>query len=82
MTTVQDWNEKELVENRIIEQLKRFGYSYLHGSYLEGERQTLRDVVLEQRLSDAIKRINPWINDNNLRKVVRDVTHLEAASLM
>lgn len=80
--TTHDWNEKELVENRIIEQLKRLGYSYIHGSYLEGERQTLRDVVLEQRLSDAIKRINPWIDENNLRKVVRDITHVEAASLM
>ncbi len=80
--TTQDWNEKELVENRIIEQLKQLGYTYMHGSYLEGERQTLRDVVLEQRLADAIKRINPWIDDNNLRKVVRDITHVESASLM
>ncbi|MDP9729602.1 type I restriction endonuclease subunit R [Alicyclobacillus sp. TC] len=82
MTTTQDWNEKELVENRIIAQLQKLDYTYIHGSSLEGERQTLRDVVLEQRLSDAIKRINPWIDDNNLHKVVRDVTHLEAASLM
>jgi type I restriction enzyme R subunit len=82
MTTTQDWNEKELVENRIVDQLKKLGYTYIHGSYLEGERQTLRDVVLQQRLSDAIKRINPWIDDNNLRKVVRDITHVEAASLM
>lgn len=80
--TTQDWNERELVENRIIEQLKQMGHTYIHGSYLDGERQTLRDVVLEQRLSAAIKRINPWIDDNNLRKVVRDVSHIEAASLM
>src|SRR5579875_1144531 len=82
MTTTQDWNEKQLVENRIIDQLKGLGYEYIHGSYLEGERQTLRDVVLQQRLSDAIQRINPWIDANNLRKVVRDITHVEAASLM
>ncbi|MDQ1912311.1 type I restriction endonuclease subunit R [Paenibacillus sp. GD4] len=82
MTSAQDWNEKQLVENRIIDQLKGLGYTYTHGSYLEGERHTLRDVVLQQRLEDAIKRINPWINDNNLRKVVRDFTHVEAASLM
>lgn len=80
--TTQDWNEQELVENRVIEQLKLLGYTYIHGSYLEGERQTLRDVFLEQRLADAVKRINPWIDDNNLRKVVRDLTHIEAASLM
>lgn len=80
--TTPDWNEKSTVENRIIDHLKGFGYTYIHGTYLEGERQTLRDVVLEQRFADAIRRINPWIDDNNLRKVVRDVTHMEAASLM
>jgi type I restriction enzyme R subunit len=80
--TVQDWNEKQLVEDRIIAQLQKLGYTYIHGSYLEGERQTLRDVVLQQRLRDAIKRINPWISDDNLRRVVRDITHIEAASLM
>jgi type I restriction enzyme, R subunit len=80
--TTQDWNEKELVENRIIDQLKSLGYEYISGSYLDGERQTLRDVVLQKRLADAINRINPWIDANNLRKVVRDITHIEASSLM
>lgn len=80
--TTQDWNEKELVENRIIEQLKQLGYKYIHGSYLEGERQTLRDVVLAERLGEAITRINPWIDENNLHKIIRHITHIEAASLM
>ncbi|MFD2171026.1 type I restriction endonuclease subunit R [Tumebacillus lipolyticus] len=82
MTTTQVWNEKQLVENRIIDQLKKHGYTYIHGSYFEGERRTLRDVVLQQRLSVAIKSINPWISDDNLRKVIRDITHIEASSLM
>ncbi|MFB7140941.1 type I restriction endonuclease subunit R [Gottfriedia sp. NPDC056225] len=84
MTTIipSDWNEKELVENRIIDQLKRHGFTYIQGSQLEGERQTLREVVLEKRLENAIKRINPWINDSNLHKVVRYVSHIEASSLM
>ncbi|MBX5436817.1 MAG: type I restriction endonuclease subunit R [Alicyclobacillaceae bacterium] len=80
--TTQDWNEKHLVEDRLIAQLQRLGYTYIHGSYLEGERQTLRDVILLQRLSDAVRRINPWISEDNLQRVVRDITHLEAASLM
>ncbi|MCL6444135.1 MAG: type I restriction endonuclease subunit R [Alicyclobacillus sp.] len=80
--TAQDWNEKHLVEERIIAQLQKLGYTFIHGSYLEGERQTLRDVVLQQRLRDAIKRINPWVSNDNLRRVVRDITHIEAASLM
>ncbi|ADG06446.1 type I restriction endonuclease subunit R [Kyrpidia tusciae] len=80
--TVQDWNEKQLVEDRIIAQLQKLGYTYIPGSYLEGERQTLRGAVLQGRLAEAVKRINPWISDDNLRRVVRDVTHIEAVSLM
>ncbi|OMD62994.1 DEAD/DEAH box helicase [Paenibacillus odorifer] len=80
--SANDWNEKQLVENRIIEQLKKQSYEYIHGSALDVERESLREVVLESRLSDAVKRINPWIDDNNLRKVVRLVTHIETSSLM
>jgi type I restriction enzyme R subunit len=84
MTTTlpSDWNEKELVEYRLIDQLKQYGFTYIHGSQLEGERQTLREVVLTKRLEDAIKRINPWIGENNLRKIVRYVSHIEASSMM
>jgi len=82
MTTAQDWNEKELVEKRIIAQLESLGYTYIHGSYLDEERHTFRDVVLEQRLANALKRINPWIDDDNLRRTIRSVTHIESSSLM
>jgi type I restriction enzyme, R subunit len=37
------------------------------------ERQYYRDVVLEQRLTAAIQRLNPCLSDDNLRKVVRDL---------
>ncbi len=46
------------------------------------ERSYLRDVVLVKRLEAAIKRINPWISDENLRKVSREVTHPNHAGLM
>ncbi|MEW9672405.1 type I restriction endonuclease subunit R [Ammoniphilus sp. 3BR4] len=78
----QDWNEKQLVENRLIEQLKQLGYEYTHGPSLDNERETLREVVLQDRFAKAVKRFNPWINDNNLRKVIRYITHIEASSLM
>ncbi|MBA4496400.1 type I restriction endonuclease subunit R [Paenactinomyces guangxiensis] len=81
-SATQNWNEKQLVENRLIDQLKHLGYQYIHGKALDAERETIREVVLENRLAKAIKRINPWISDNNLRKVIRYVTHIEASSLM
>jgi type I restriction enzyme R subunit len=33
------------------------------------ERSSFKEVVLEQRLSANIKRINPWISDQNLSKL-------------
>lgn len=83
MTTPHhDWNEKQLVENRILHQLQDLGYEFIHGPSLDSERDTLRDVVLVARLTKAIKHLNPWIDDNNLRKAVRQITHIEAPGLM
>ncbi|OYD07276.1 DEAD/DEAH box helicase [Paludifilum halophilum] len=76
----RDWTEKTEVENRLITQLKGLGYRHVKGSDLN--RGTQREVVLEDGLSAALQRLNPWIDDNSLRKVLRQVTHIEAASLM
>jgi len=82
MNTTSDWNEKQLVENRLIQQLQDMGYVLLHGSSLDTERETGREVVLTQRLTKAIRSLNPWLTDNNLSKIVRSITHVEAANLM
>lgn len=80
--TSTEWNEKTLVENRLIEHLRDMGYEHIHGPSLDSERETLREVVLKDRLANAIQKFNPWINDNNLLKVIRQITHIEATSLM
>ena len=70
-------DEYDKVELPAIEQLQSLGWTYLPGADLSpetsSERQYYRDVVLEQRLTAAIQRINPWISEENLRKVVRDL---------
>lgn len=81
-TVTQDWNEKHIVENRIITQLQALGYEFIHGPSLDSERETLREIVLADRLANAIQRLNSWVDDNNLRKVIRHVTHVEASSLI
>ncbi|WLV24644.1 type I restriction endonuclease subunit R [Aciduricibacillus chroicocephali] len=82
MTEAQAWDEETLVENRMIDQLQKLGYIYVHGAELNKERTSKAEVVLKGRLQAAIQHLNPWINENNLNKVVRSVTYLEAASLM
>lgn len=71
-------DELDKVELPALEQLQSLGWSYVEGVKLSpdesDERSSLKDVVLEKRLTESLKRINPWINDENLRKVVRDLT--------
>ncbi|NLY27541.1 MAG: type I restriction endonuclease subunit R, partial [Alcaligenaceae bacterium] len=86
----QDENHK--VEQPALDLLQRLGWQYLPGALLApaadtnptqaAERSYFRDVVLVKRLEQAIKRLNPWISDENLRKVVRDITHPVHAGLM
>lgn len=82
MTSSIKWNEKQLVENRMITQLQKLGYEHLYGPSLDSERESRGEIVLKKRLSKAILRLNPWLSDNNLTKVIRSVTHVESTSLM
>lgn len=80
-------NQDELnkVELPAIAQLKQLGWKYIHGADLTpeaGARAYLRDVVLVEQLNAAIKRINHWISDENLKKVSREITHPNFAGLM
>ena len=85
-------DEVEKVELPAIDQLTRLGWTYVPGVDLapvlpvdgspSGERGYYRDVVLSKRLEAAVVRLNPWISDENLRKVVREFTHPNHAGLM
>ncbi|SFE02553.1 type I restriction enzyme, R subunit [Lentibacillus persicus] len=82
MSMTQDWNEKGLVEDRVIDHLKRLGYTHVNGATLDAERSMQSDVVLRGRFTDALKRLNPWLSENNLNKVARSVTHMDATNVM
>jgi type I restriction enzyme R subunit len=80
-----DQDELDKVELPAIAQLQQLGWTYVHGAQLTpeaGARAYQRDVVLVNHLEAAIKRINPWISDENLRKVSRELTHPVCAGLM
>lgn len=63
--------EETQVEIPFIEQLKRYGYTYLTAVELDQERSSQAAVLLEDRFRNSVQRLNPWISDNNLDKVVR-----------
>ena len=79
-------DEFDKVELPAIEQLQALGWTYVKGEDLSpdtsSERSSFKDVVLEERLPANIKRLNPWISDQNLRKVVHDLTKTQYANLI
>ena len=79
-------DEYDLVELPALTQLQSLGWEYIDGAELapdaSKERASLSDVVLRSRLEDAIKRINPWINETNLNQVVRSFTNIQKSTLL
>ena len=65
-----------------IELLEKLGYTYVPPETLDAERDSLRDVVLVARLEAALRRLNPWLSDDNLHKAVRAITSVQATSLI
>jgi len=76
-------NSPEYIHSELpaIALFQKMGYHYYNGEMLH-ERNDIAEVILKQRLMDAIKRINPWINDNNLNKAYTLITSINGSSLM
>lgn len=79
-------DENNKVEQPALEQLQSLGWGYINGAELtpetSSERAYYRDVVLVERLDSALKKLNPWLSEENLRKVMRELTHPSFAGLM
>ena len=74
------------VEQPALDQLQKNGWSYKDGRDLAPDtsdsRSSLKEVVLTHNLEAAIKRINPWISEENLRKIIRDITLIQTSTLI
>jgi type I restriction enzyme R subunit len=77
-----DWNEINLSEEPAVRLLEALGYAFVPSEELEGERESLKEVILIPRLTKKLLEINPWLSEENLRKAVRAMTHVPAAGLM
>jgi type I restriction enzyme R subunit len=78
----QDWNELHLSEDPAVEVLEALGYTCVAPEVLEAERESLKGNILTGRLGRALKRLNPWLSDDNTHKAIRAVTTVQAASLL
>lgn len=75
-------NEESLVELPAIGYLKDvLGYNFIEGDKLTpqyGERDTISEVILSKRMKASLKKLNPWISDENAEKVVRKFSRAES----
>ena len=52
-----------------IELFKKLGFNYFDAS-ISDTRESINEVILEDRLRQSLLKINPWLRDNTLEKVV------------
>ncbi|MGH7269162.1 MAG: type I restriction endonuclease subunit R, partial [Polyangiaceae bacterium] len=78
----RSWNEANLSEHPAIRQLVALGYTFVAAETLEAERESLKEAVLTGRLAKALRKLNPWLSDDNVHKAVRAITGVQATSLI
>ncbi|MGG7177441.1 type I restriction endonuclease subunit R [Clostridium paraputrificum] len=74
-------NELTLVEIPAVEYLITLGYDYIDGDKLTAEyneRDSLSEVILSKRMKKSLKKLNPWISDDNADKVIRKLQRPES----
>src|SRR3990172_12670147 len=70
-------NEIEYVEEPFLRQLERLGWHIIRGDKYDASvslREGFNEVIIESELREAVKRINTWIEENQISEVIREIT--------
>ena len=70
-------NEFEYVEEPFLRQLERLGWRIVHGDKYDASvslREGFNEVIIESELREALKRINPWIEEDQISEVIHEIT--------
>lgn len=78
---------EDAVEYSLIEILREKGYTYYHDSTIAPgaeyqRRQTLSDVILEEELKEALKKLNPNVPEGALKEAYQHILHLGSSDIM
>ncbi|BAW29892.1 type I site-specific deoxyribonuclease, HsdR family [Methanosarcina thermophila] len=72
-------DEYTLVEKPALDTFEKLGYNYTDGKKLKKE---LQQFFLMDILKRKIQEINPWLDEIGLNKTIREITVVQAASLV
>jgi type I restriction enzyme, R subunit len=82
MSKIQNIDELNKSELPASVLLKALGWQEVSADLLEQERGSKREAIIQPRLERALRALNPWINHENVSKVVRQVMQVQALSLI
>lgn len=75
-------DELDLAEKPAIKIFQDLSYTYLSPSEINSERPSISEVVLQDRLRQNLKTINPEIPEAALDQAVRDITSTQSPNLL
>ncbi len=78
-----DAKELMYVENPAVEVLTHnLDWTEIDTRNAENMRESLKETILVPILRESIKRINTWITDENIDRVIRNITNVPATSVL
>ena len=74
------------IETMTIEQLQALGYEYMYGPDIEpsgiNPLRTYQQVILQQKVLEAIQRLNPHLTQDKCEEALKQVTQINSPDLM
>ncbi len=78
--------EFEKVEKPAIELLEKLNWKYVNSENFfpekSTERKSFKNFILKNRLMNSIRKINPWIDEDNLLKIIKELNNFQDLDLM
>ena len=81
MTVPSKLNEYNHAEEPARLLLERLGWTYVHRDVLAEERGDQRDVLLKRRLKAALMRLNQWMTENQVDRVIFELEHISETGM-
>ena len=78
-------DSKELleVEDPIIEVLtEHLGYNEITQKQAEAQRGSIKDIILKPILSRKLKKLNPWISEDNIKRVIQRIENPQTSTVL
>lgn len=82
------YNENDFVHQPFLDELKKLGWKVIEfdnrfkQTPQDTDRETFKDVIIEKRLKNSLKKINPFLEDDQVDYVIREIKKHHGNSLI